>query len=204
MEWLKAILGNEELTVEQKQEAIQKELPKTFMPKNKYNEKIEELNSTVLKMDELNKQIETLSASSGEVETYKSELGKIKGEFDLFKTDSDKRVSTIQKKQAIEKGLIMAGANTETIDLLIGQFNMDNLQLDQSGNIVDWGTHLNPLIESRKSLFATTQLTGDKPQSGTQPTLNTYQNRYTEAMKTGNRREAIKIKQEAFREGEII
>lgn len=98
----------------------------------------------------------------------------------------------------------MAGANTETIDLLIGQFNMDNLQLDQSGNIVDWGTHLNPLIESRKSLFATTQLTGDKPQSGTQPTLNTYQNRYTEAMKTGNRREAIKIKQEAFREGEII
>lgn len=166
MEWLKNILENEELTAEQKQEAIQKELPKSFIPKQKYNEKVEELNATAEKMEELKGQVENLSKSSEEADKLKEQLENIKGEFDTFKTDSEKRVLNIQKKQAIERGLSGANANPDTIDLLTGLFDIEKLQLNSKGDIVDWEEHLNPIKETRQSLFGKVKVNGDEPHKG--------------------------------------
>lgn len=172
MEWLKEILNNEELTAKQKQEAIQKELPKSFIPKTKYNEKVEELNATSQKMEELKGQVENLSKSSEEADKLKEQLENIKGEFDTFKAESEKRVHNVQKKQAIERGLMGANANPDTIDLLTGLFDIEKLQLDSKGNIVDWEECLKPIKESRKSLFGEVKIKGDDPHKGSGEPLN--------------------------------
>ena len=204
MEWLKAILSNEELSAEQKQEAIQKELPKTFIPKDKYNGKVEELKNTVAKMDELKTQVESMGVSSVEAGKLKTELESITNEFETFKNDSEKRNVNMTKRQAIERGLTRDKANPAAIDLLVGLFNMDEIQLDSKNEVVDWDEIKKPIIEGRKSLFGEIKINGNKPSTGSNTPVNTRRQKYDEAIKSGNTVEAIKIKQEAFEDGEYI
>ena len=176
----------------------------SYIPKSKFDEKNEELKSTKAKMDELQKSVEGLDTYTKENEELKSKVEALKTEYEQFKSEADTRVQSIQKKQAIERGLNKANANPDTIDLLINQFDLESIQLDSKGEIVDWDNHVQPIKESRKSLFGEVKITGDKPTSGTNADVSTYKAKYEEALNTGNRTEAIKIKQEAFKEGEII
>lgn len=203
MEWLENILKD----VEGKEEiisSIKKELPKNFIPKTEFNEKNEELKSTKAKMDELQKSVEGLDSYTKENEELKTKVEALKNEYEQFKADADTRVKTIQVKQAIERNLVKANANPDTIDLLVNQFDTDKLEVDSKGDIVDWDVHFTPIKEQRKSLFGEVKITGDKPTSGANADVSTYKAKYEEALNTGNRTEAIKIKQEAFKQGEII
>lgn len=137
-----------------------------YIPKAKFDEKNEELKVTKAKMDELQTKVEQLGSTSQEAETLKANIEALKGEYDQFKTDSEKRINDTQKKQAIERNLARANANPDTIDLLVDKFELDKLILDSKGEIVDWDVHLNPIKEQRKTLFGEVQVTGNKPQSG--------------------------------------
>lgn len=209
MEWLQTILDDE--SVENKVDAIKKELPKHFIPKDKYNEKAnevqekaDELKATTDKMNELQTQVEKLSNAEGEQEKLKEQLEAINNEFETFKGESESRLANVKKTQAIERGLRDAQANPETVDLLIGKFDLEQIELADDGNIKDWDKHLEPLKESRKSLFAESSVSGTKPPDGTNTEPSGYKAKYEDALKTGNSLEAIKIKQEAFKEGEIL
>lgn len=203
MEWLENILGE----LENKEELIskiKKELPKQFIPKSEFNEKNEELKATKSKMEEMQKSVEGLDSYTKENEELKAKIDNLKGEYEQFKNEADTRVQAIQKKQAIERNLVKANANPDTIDLLISQFDIEKVQVDSKGEIVDWDNHFEPIKTSRKSLFGETSISGDKPVSGNNAPANTYKTRYDQALKSGNNLEAIKIKQEAFTQGEII
>ena len=167
MEWLETILKD----LDNKEELIgliKKELPKNFIPKTEFNEKNEELKSTKAKMDELQKSLEGLDSYTKENEELKSKVEALKTEYETFKSEADTRVKTIQVKQAIERNLVKANANPDTIDLLVNQFDANKLQVDSKGEIVDWDVHFTPIKDARKSLFGEVKITGEKPASGSQ------------------------------------
>jgi len=209
MEWLQAIL--DDANVADKIGAIKKVLPMHFIPKEKYNEKAsevqekaDELKATTDKMNDLQKQVEQLSGAEGEQEKLKGKLEAINNEFETFKGESESRLSNVKKTQAIERGLRDAQANPETIDLLITRFDLDKIELADDGNVKEWDKHLEPLKKTRKSLFAESNFSGTKPPDGKNTEPGGYKTKYDEAMKSGNSLEAIKIKQEAFKAGEIL
>jgi hypothetical protein len=176
-----------------------------YIPKNKFDEKNEELKLTKGKLDEVQNSLQQLGQTSQEAEQFKNELQKIKQEYDNFKNESETRLTGYKKKQAVEKALYKENANPDTIDLLLTQFDYNNIMLDNSDNIVDWQQHITPIKETRKSLFASESYTGDKPQSGYKPQqINNLSTLYKQALEKGDRLGAIKIKQEAFKNGEIL
>lgn len=176
-----------------------------YIPKAKFDEKNEELKATKSKLDEVQSNLQKLGESTQEAEQFKTELGKIKEEYEHFKNESEGRLLGYKKRQAVEKALMRENANPETIDLLLTQFNLESIQLDQSENIVDWQQHINPIKESRKTLFASESFAGDKPQTGNKPLeQNSLKTAYQDALKSGDRLGAIKIKQEAHKQGEIL
>ena len=205
MDWLNDTLeGLEEETKNTIVENLKKEIPKHFALKSDFNQKNEELKSTRAKMDELQTKIEGLGQTEQQAETFKSQLEALSSEYGQFKEEAEKRVQNIQKKQAIERGLTRERANPETIDLLMNQFELDKVQLDSKGDIVDWDLHVSPLKEARKSLFATETITGTKATTAKTVETTSYQALYNKAKQDRNLKEQIRIKQEAFKNGQII
>ena len=209
MDWLKSILEDEK--IENKVEAISKELPNHFIPKDKYNSQADKLKEKESELAEANKQLESvngkvteLSKVADESKEIKDKLDAISAEYDQFKGEADKRLIDVKKKQAVERGLRDANANPDTIDLLIDKFNLDEIELDDKENVKEFDRHLEPLKEQRKSLFAETKVTGDKPpEGGAAPDAN-YKAQYEKFIAEGNQVEAIKIKQKAFTEGKAF
>lgn len=205
MDWLKEILENEE--IKDKIDAISKELPKHFIPKNKYNEqaeklkeKDEELTTVNAKLDDV---INKLPNVENEKETLKTQLETIKSDFETFKSDAEKRVVEIKKKTAVEKGLLEANANPDSVDLLLGTFDYEKIELTQDGKVKGWDDVLTPIKEQRKALFGETRISGGDTTKGKSPEGGgTYATKYQDAMKRGDLKEAIKIKTEAFTKGE--
>ena len=210
MEWLQTILSDD--NVENKIDVIKKELPKHFIPKEKYNEKAsevqekaDELKATTDKMNDLQTQVEKLSSDEGEKEKLKEKMVAINNEFETFKGESESRLSNVKKTQAIERGLRDSQVNPEAIDLLISKdFVLEKIELTDDGNVKDWDKHLETVKEKRKSLFAESNLSGPTPPNGDNTEPGGYKAKYDEARKSGNNLEAIKIKQEAFKEGENL
>ena len=174
MKWLKQLIENalkgklsENVKIEEVADTItesaQKEIGKTFVPKEEFNSKNEELKASKSKLDEMQKQVSELSKTAEISEELKKKLEDTEKEFEGFKSETQKREDERKKVGAIERGLRAANAADDAIDLLIGQFELDKISLDKKGNIVDWDDHLKPVQESRKTLFGTTTTTGDKP-----------------------------------------
>jgi len=174
MDWLKLLIETAlkgKLVEGTKQEDIisaivegaKKDIGKTYVPKEEFNSKNEELKSTKTKMDEMQKKVEDLSKSGDEVVKLKTDLEKVNTDFTSFKTDAEKRETNRQKVVAIEKSLRDAKASDDAIDLLTSQFDVEKIILDSKGNIVDWDNHLKPVKESRKTLFGEVKSSGTPP-----------------------------------------
>lgn len=208
MKWLKEILDSE---TEDKAGEIQKELAKHFIPKDKFNEvndkvkeKEAELAEATKQLEATNGQVANLAKASEENEGLQAKLEAIGAEYEQFKSDADVRLANVKKVQAVERGLRDANANPETIDLLIGKFNLDSVELDDKDNIKDWTKHLEPIKAERKSLFGEMSFEGDKPADGQNTTTHGFQAQYNEAMKQGRTQEAISIKLSAANAGEYF
>ena len=208
MKWLKEILDSD---VEDKAGEIQKELAKHFIPKDKFNEVNDKVKEREAELAEATKQLETvngqvasLAKASEENEGLQAKLEAIGAEYEQFKADADVRLANVKKVQAVERGLRDANANPETIDLLIGKFDLDGIELDEKDNIRDWNKHLEPIKAERKSLFGETTFEGDKPADGQNTTPQSFKAQYDEAIKQGRNQEAIAIKLSASSAGQYF
>jgi len=202
MDFLKDILGdidNKEDIIEK----IKKELPKHYIPKHEFNNKNEELKSTKSKMDELQSKLSAMETSLGENETLKAQLNAISGEFENFKQQADLRVVDLQKKQSLEKALLKANANPDSVDLLMSQFDLSKIVLDAKGSIVDENLHIEPVKQSRPSLFAQTVIGGNTPPEGQTSDTNLVE-QYNKMTKEGNMLGAAMLKRNAKLKGIII
>jgi len=205
MEWLDEILNNTELT--DKKDAICKELAKHFVPKHVFNEQSEKLKDKTTELETVNSKFEetvnNLPKVESEREELKTKLEQIKTDFENFKTETDNRVLILKKRQAVEKGLRDARANPDTIDLLLDKFNYDEIELD-GDKISNFDKLIEPMRSERKSLFGEIKISGTDITKGVNAPTTTYRTKYDEALRNGKTLDAIKIKQEAFKQGEYI
>ena len=84
-------------------DAINAEVPKHFVEKEKFDATVEELNAASTKMSELEGKIGEMSKSTDVNEEIKTQLEQTQQEFSQFKADTEKREKNRQKSVTIEK-----------------------------------------------------------------------------------------------------
>ena len=144
--------GLDEEKVKEIIEFSKKSIPLEFIPKTKYNEKIEELTDVNGKLEETNAQIEELKNSTGDVDEYKTKLDTLTQEYETYKGESDTRITNIKKSSLLKDRLIRENADPENIDLLLKDFNIEEMQL-KDDNIVGLDEYVKPIKEKRARLF---------------------------------------------------
>jgi TolA-binding protein len=174
MEWLKLLLENalkERITNKEDLDktvtgivtGVTENIGKSYVEKAAHDNTVQELQATKGKMDELQGKVTELTKSSGTSEELQKKLKETEDAFSTFKADTEKREKARQKSSAMEKALIGAGAAADAIDLLLKDIDIEKVNIDSEGKIVDQETIVTGLKEKRKSLFGETSIHTDKP-----------------------------------------
>jgi len=131
MDWLKEILkkaGIEEGKLDSVIGDINKELPKHFIPKDKYNEVAEAKKKLEADIDERDKQLEQLKAAAGSNEELKKQIETLQAENKKAAEEWQDKMAQMQLDFAIEKALTAAKAkNPKAVKALL---NLENVKLD--------------------------------------------------------------------------
>ena len=131
MDWLKEILkkaGIEEGKLDSVIGDINKELPKYFIPKDKYNEVAEAKKKLETDIQERDKQLEQLKAAAGSNEELKKQIETLQAENKKAAEEWQAKVAQMQLDFAIERALTTAKAkNIKAVKALL---DMDKVKLD--------------------------------------------------------------------------
>ena len=159
MEWLKEILG-EDLD-ENTMKKIKEEFPKHAVPKEQYNKKADkveeiesELNTAKKQLDQTNDKLTNLQEKAENAEEFKEQLDSIKSEYNEYKEQEQTRINNIQKKSALEKKLLTSGVPEDAIDLVINDFDLEELELDDESKLKNANEQIEKFKERRPSLIA--------------------------------------------------
>lgn len=185
MDWLKEVLKDyvAEDKISEVIEKHNKELPKYFVPSGKYKTATEEIRDYKTKLEESSKKLEENSKKLEEVNKkiknasenedsqnaiVSKELEELKSQFESYKTDIIEKETNRQKLGFVEKGLTKAGINPDVLDLIANTFNLQEIKVDESGNIEGWEDRISSLKESKPSIFKTEEISSaGKPKDGT-------------------------------------
>ena len=131
MDWLKEILkkaGIEEEKVDSTIADINKELPKYFIPKDKYNEVAEAKKKLESDIAERDKQLEDLKKAAGSNEELKAQIEQLQAENQKAAEEWQAKMSQMQLDFAIEKALAAAKAkNAKAVKALL---DLEKVKLD--------------------------------------------------------------------------
>jgi len=131
MDWLKELLkkaGIEEGKLDGVIADIGKELPKHFIPKDKYNEVAEAKKKLEADIQERDNQLEQLKNAAGNSEELKAQIEQLQAENKKASEEWQAKVAQMQLDFAIEKALTAAKAkNPKAVKALL---NLENVKLD--------------------------------------------------------------------------
>jgi len=131
MDWLKEILkkaGIEEGKLDSVIGDINKELPKYFIPKDKYNEVAEAKKKLEADIAERDKQLEDLKKAAGSNEELKKQIEALQAENKKAAEEWQAKMSQMKLDFAIERALTAAKAkNPKAVKALL---DMDKVKLD--------------------------------------------------------------------------
>ena len=131
MDWLKEILkkaGIEEGKLDSVISDISKELPKYFIPKDKYNEVAEAKKKLETDIQERDNQLEQLKNAAGNSEELKAQIEQLQAENQKAAEEWQAKMSQMQLDFAIERALTTAKAkNIKAVKALL---DMDKVKLD--------------------------------------------------------------------------
>jgi len=131
MDWLKELLkkaGIEEGKLDGTIADINKELPKYFIPKDKYNEAAEAKKKLEADIQERDKQLEELKKAAGSNEELKKQIETLQSENKKAADEWQAKVAQMQLDFAIEKALTTAKAkNAKAVKALL---DMEKVKLD--------------------------------------------------------------------------
>ena len=165
MDWLKEILkeaGIEEGKLDSVIGDINKELPKYFIPKDKYNEVAEAKKKLEADIDERDKQLEQLKAAAGASEELKKQIETLQAENKKASEEWQAKMAQMQLDFAIEKALAAAKArNAKAVKALL---DMEKVKLDGE-QLLGLDDQLKAIKESDPYLFGEPGKVG----SGTNP-----------------------------------
>jgi hypothetical protein len=165
MDWLKELLkkaGIEEGKLDGVIADISKELPKHFIPKDKYNEVAEAKKKLEADIQERDKQLEQLKAAAGANEELKKQIETLQAENKKASEEWQAKMAQIQLDFAIEKALTAAKAkNVKAVKALL---DLEKVKLDGE-QLLGLDDQLKTLKETDPYLFGDSGKVG----SGTNP-----------------------------------
>jgi hypothetical protein len=165
MDWLKEILkkaGIEEGKLDSVIGDINKELPKHFIPKDKYNEVAEAKKKLEADIQERDNQLEQLKNAAGNSEELKAQIEALQAENQKAGEEWQAKMSQMKLDFAIERALAAAKAkNTKAVKALL---DMEKVKLD-GDQLLGLEDQLKALQQSDPYLFGESGKVG----SGTNP-----------------------------------
>ena len=165
MDWLKEILkkaGIEEGKLDSVISDISKELPKHFIPKDKYNEVAEAKKKLEKDIQDRDKQLEDLKNAAGSNEELKAQIEQLQSENQKAAEEWQAKMAQMQLDFAIEKALAAAKAkNQKAVKALL---DLEKVKLDGE-QILGLDDQLKAIKESDPYLFGDPGKVG----SGTNP-----------------------------------
>ncbi len=165
MDWLKEILkkaGIEEEKVDGVISDISKELPKYFIPKDKYNEVAEAKKQLEKDIQERDNQLEQLKNAAGNSEELKAQIEQLQAENQKAAEEWQAKMAQMQLDFAIEKALAAAKAkNAKAVKALL---DLEKVKLD-GDKLLGLEDQLKEIQQSDPYLFGETGKVG----SGTNP-----------------------------------
>ena len=165
MEWLKELLkkaGIEEGKLDGVIADISKELPKHFIPKDKYNEVAEAKKKLEADIQERDNQLEQLKNAAGNSEELKAQIEQLQAENQKAAEEWQAKMAQMQLDFAIEKALAAAKAkNQKAVKALL---DLEKVKLDGE-QILGLDDQLKAIKESDPYLFGDPGKVG----SGTNP-----------------------------------
>ena len=165
MDWLKELLkkaGIEEAEVDGVIADINKELPKYFIPKDKYNGVAEAKKKLETDIQERDNQLEKLKNAAGNSEELKAQIEQLQAENQKAAEEWQAKMSQMQLDFALERALTTAKAkNPKAVKALL---DMEKVKLDGE-QLLGLDDQLKALKESDSYLFGEPGKVG----SGTNP-----------------------------------
>jgi hypothetical protein len=198
MDWLKELLkkaGIEEGKLEGTIADINKELPKHFIPKDKYNEVAEAKKKLEADLAARDTQLEELKKAAGTSEELKAQIEQLQAENQKAAEEWQAKMAQMQLDFAIEKALAAAKAkNAKAVKALL---DMEKVKLDGE-QLLGLDDQLKTLKESDAYLFGEPSRVGGgtNPPGGTEP--KTIDQQIEDAVKAGNTGLAIRLKNEKY------
>ncbi len=198
MDWLKELLkeaGIEEGKLDSVIADINKELPKHFIPKDKYNEVAEAKKKLETDIQERDKQLEQLKNAAGNSEELKAQIEQLQAENQKAAEEWQAKMAQIQLNFALERALAAAKAkNAKAVKALL---DMEKVKLDGE-QLLGLDDQLKELQKSDAYLFGEPGKVGGgtNPPGGTEP--KTIDQQIEDAVKAGNTGLAIRLKNEKY------
>jgi len=153
MDWLKEVLGKagiEEAKIDGVVEAVSKELPKHFIPKDKYNEAAEAKKKLEADLQERDKQLEQLKQAAGNSEELKKQIEALQAENKKAAEEWQAKMSQMKLDFAIERAL--AKAKAKNIKAVKALLDMEKVKQDDD-NLLGLDDQLKELQKSDPYLF---------------------------------------------------
>jgi len=198
MDWLKELLekaGIEEEKVDSTITDINKELPKYFIPKDKYNEVAEAKKKLEADLQGRDAQLEELKKAAGTSEELKKQIETLQAENKKAGDEWQAKLSKMQLDFALERALTTAKAkNPKAVKALL---DMEKVKLDGE-QLLGLDDQLKAIQQSDPYLFGEPGRVGGgtNPPGGTEP--KTIDQQIEEAIKAGNTALAIRLKNEKY------
>ena len=175
MDWLKEILkkaGIEEAKVDGVIADISKELPKYFIPKDKYNEVAEAKKQLEKDIQERDNQLEQLKNAAGNSEELKAQIEELQKANKEAAEHWQAKVAQMQLDFAIEKALTAAKAkNTKAVKALL---DLEKVKLD-GDKLLGLDDQLRELQKSDPYLFGDAKIgDGTNPPGAGNPEVNPW------------------------------
>jgi hypothetical protein len=176
MDWLKELLkkaGIEEGKLEGVIADISKELPKYFIPKDKYNEAAEAKKKLETDIQERDNQLEQLKNAAGNSEELKAQIEQLQAENQKAAEEWQAKMAQMQLDYAIERALTAAKAkNAKAVKALL---DLEKVKLDGE-QLLGLDDQLKAIQQSDPYLFGDSKKIGDgtNPPGAGDPEVNPW------------------------------
>ena len=173
MDWIKELLkkaGIEEAKTDEIVGEINKELPKHFIPKDKYNEVAEAKKQLEADIKERDKQLKDLGEKVKGNDELEKQIKELQEANKKAVEDYEAKIKNMALDNAIKLALKEHKAKYE--ELLLGKFDRDKLAIKEDGAIEGLEEQIKAMKEGYKDLFEqplsgqTPNNTGDNPSGG--------------------------------------
>lgn len=154
MEWLKELLkaqGLEDEVINKIVESYKTESAKFVIPKEKFNEVNEAKKQLEKDIVDRDKQLNDLKEKSTKDSDLQAEITRLQEENKKNKESYDNDIYTTKLNNEIEKTLLAAKA--KDLNIAKAAFNLEDVKLDDSGQLSGFSEQLEKIQESHKYLF---------------------------------------------------